>query len=136
MFHLIKILGGRIGVAEPRRIPLTEAVTVSAGTAVRIANGTLTKMSAASSAPATHVTLADSTGKEVLAAALSSDMLFEVPVSAAPADMRIGNEYAIDGDGLTVSATAVSSGKRGVILVSTDGASAAGDKLTVRFPSL
>ena len=136
MFHLIKILGGRTGVAEPQRISLSEAVSVSAGTAVRIVNGTLTKMSASSAAPATHVTLADSTGKEVLVAALSPDMLFEVPVSAAPDGMKIGNEYAIDGDGLTVSATAVASGKRGVILVSMTGASSAGDKLTVRFPAL
>ena len=135
MFHLIKILGGRIGVAEPERISLNEAVTVSVGTAVRIANGTLSKMSSASTAPATHVTLADSTGKEVLVAALCPDMLFEVPVSAAPTDMKIGNEYAIDGDGRSVSASAVASGKRGVILVSNEGASLAGDKLTVRFPA-
>lgn len=136
MFHMIKILGGRIGVPEPERITLESAVSVKYGTPVRIVGGTLTKTDATATALPTHVTLADSEGKEVLVAALSPEMIFEVPASADPTGMKIGTEYLLGADSLSVSATAAASGKRGAVLVNAAGASAKGDNLLVRFPAV
>ncbi len=135
MFHLVKILNGRVGVPEPERITLTAAATVSYGTPVIIKGGALTKMSNASTALPTHLVLADSTGKTVLAAPISPDMVFEVPVSAAPTAMAVGSEYLLSADGMSVGATEASSGKRGAVLVSKAGATASGDNILVRFPN-
>ena len=134
MFHLIKILNGRIGVPEPERIALTASVTVEYGTPVTIKGGTLVKTDAAATALPTHLILADAANtSEVLAAPISPEMIFEVPAGAAPTAMTVGSEYLLSADGKTVTATAVSSGKRGATLVSKVGAMAAGDNLLVAF---
>ncbi len=133
MFHLIKILSGRIGVPEPERIPLSSAVSVSYGTPVIIAGGTLSVMGPSATSLPTHLVLADSDGSEVLAAAISPDMVFEVPAATSPASMTVGTEYLLSSNGKSVSTTAVSSGKRGALLVSKSGAENAGDTLLVRF---
>ena len=133
MFHLLKILNGRTGVPEPSRIALTSAATVKYGTPVIISNGTLTKMSASSTALPTHLVLADSEGKEILATPIFPEMVFEVPLGAAATTLVEGKEYLVASDGLSLSATAADSSKRGAKLVSANGAKAAGDTVTVRF---
>ncbi|MBE6655967.1 MAG: hypothetical protein E7609_03720 [Ruminococcaceae bacterium] len=133
MFHLIKILNGRIGVPEPERITLTTATSARYGTLAILKDGALTPFTATSSALPTHLILKDSTGNEVLAASITPDMLFEVKVSAAPTAMTVGTEYLLSADGTAVSATAVSGGKRGAQLVDKMGARAAGDSLCVAF---
>lgn len=133
MFHLVKILNGRVGVPEPERIALTAAATVSYGTPVIIKGGTLTKMSNAATSLPTHLVLADSTEKTVLAAPISPEMVFEVPVSAAPTAMTVGSEYLLSADGMSISTTEAASGKRGAVLVSKAGAAVSGDTLLVRF---
>ena len=134
MFHLIKILNGRIGVPEPERIPLSSAVTVEYGTPVLIKGGTLTKIDASATALPSHLILADAKdAREVLASPITPEMVFEVPVNALPTAMTVGSEYLLSTDGKTVSATAVSSGKRGATLVSMAGAHLAGDNLLVAF---
>jgi hypothetical protein len=60
-------------------------------------------------------------------------MIFEAPVSALPAGMTVGGEYLLSTDGKSVSATAVSSGKRGATLVDRAGASSIGDTVCVAF---
>ena len=133
MFHLVKILNGRVGVPEPEHITLSAAATVSYGTPVIIKGGTLTKMSNAATSLPTHLVLADSTQKEVLVAPISSEMVFEVPVASAPTAMTVGSEYLLSADGMSLSATEAASGKRGAVLVSKAGAEAVGDTLLVRF---
>ena len=134
MFHLTKILNGRTGVPEPARISLTTAATVNYGTPVSIRGGTVTAMSAASTALPTHLILKDaSASREVLAAPITDAMIFEVPLSAAPTSMTVGTEYQLSADGASLSATAVASGKRGATLVDKMGAVAAGDKVLVAF---
>lgn len=133
MFHLLKILNGRTGVPEPSRITLSAAASVKYGTPVIISGGTLTKMSAASTALPTHLVLADSEGKEVLATPIFPEMVFEVPVATSPASLAEGKEYLISADGLSLSATAADSSKRGALLLSKRGATKAGDTVTVRF---
>ena len=132
MFHLIKILSGRIGVPEPERIALESEVTVKYGTPVIIKDGALEAASATSTALPTHLILKDRAGKEILACRISPEMIFEVPAAAAPTAMKVGSEYLLGANG-TVSATAVSSGKRGAVLVDKSGAKEAGDNLLVCF---
>ena len=133
MFHLSKILNGRIGVPEPERIALSTAATVKYGTLAIIKGGALTVFDATATALPTHLILSDSEGKEVLAAPISLDMIFEAKTSASPTAMAVGSEYLLSSDGSAVSATAVSSGKRGATLVSRVGALAAGDTVLVAF---
>ena len=133
MFHLTKILNGRTGVPEPQRVSLGSAVTVKYGTLAIIKDGALIAFNASSTALPTHLILADSEGKEVLAAPITPDMRFEVKASASPAAMTVGTEYLLNADGTAVSATVAASGKRGALLVDKLGAKASGDKLCVAF---
>ena len=134
MFHLIKILNGRIGVPEPARITLTAPATVRYGMPVVIKNGALTPMNGSAATLPTHLILADSEGSsEVLATPITSEMLFEVPLSAAPTGMKAETEYLVSDDGMTLTATAVTSGKRGATLVNAAGAYASGDTVIVSF---
>ena len=133
MFHLLKILNGRTGVPEPSRITLSSAASVKYGTPVIISGGTLTKMSAASTALPTHLVLADCEGNEVLATPIFPEMVFEVSAAVSPASLVEGKEYLLSADGLSLSATAADSSKRGAKLFSKCGATKAGDVVTVRF---
>ena len=134
MFHLIKILNARTGTPEPMRIPLSTPATVEYGTPVLIKGGTLAKCDAAATALPTHLILADAVNEsEVLASPISPEMVFEVPASALPTAMTVGSEYLLGADGKSVSATAVSSGKRGATLLSKAGATHVGDNLLVAF---
>ena len=133
MFHLAKILNGRIGVPEPERIPLNAAVTVTYGSLAVIKDGTLSPVSATSTTLPTHLILADSEGNEVLAAVITPEMIFEAKVTADPSAMKAGAEYLLSTDGTAVTATAVTSGKRGALLVDKTGAIQAGDRILVAF---
>lgn len=134
MFHLIKILNSRIGVPEPTKVALTTPATVRYGMPVLIKNGVLSPMNGSSAALPTHLILADATSaSEVLATPITPEMLFEVPLSAAPSGMKTEGEYLIAEDGMSLTATAVSSGKRGATLVNAAGAYAAGDNVIVSF---
>ena len=133
MFHLAKILNGRIGVPEPERIPLNAAVTVTYGSLAVIKDGTLSPVSATSATLPTHLILADSEGNEVLAAVITPEMIFEAKVTADPSAMKAGAEYLLSTDGTAVTATAVTSGKRGALLVDKTGAIQAGDRILIAF---
>ena len=134
MFHLTKILNGRANVPECERIPLYSEVTVPYGTPVSIRGGTLTVADGTATALPTHILLADASGEDsVLVAPITGDMIFEVPVTASPAAMAVGTEYLLSSDGTALSATAVSSGKRGATLVEKMGAVTAGDLVRVAF---
>lgn len=134
MFHLIKILNGRAGVPEPERVPLSTPVTVAYGDLAVIKGGTLVKADATLATLPTHLILADAeNAAEVLASPITPEMIFEAPAAALPTAMTVGSEYLLSADGKAVSATAVTSGKRGATLVSKAGAHLAGDNLLVAF---
>ena len=134
MFHLIKILNGRTGVPEPARVSLTAPATVCYGMPVVIKSGVLSPMNSAATALPTHLILANGEAvSEVLATPITPEMLFEVPLSAAPTGMKAESEYLIADDGLSLTATAVTSGKRGATLVNGCGASTLGDNVVVSF---
>ena len=133
MFALIKILGGGRNVPEPKRYTLTEEVSVRYGTPVVLSEGRLTPVKAATTAPATHLVMADADGKEVLLGRITPDMIFETRVTAAPTAMKVGTEYALSADGAGVSATAVSGSVRGACLYDACAAKKSGDVILVYF---
>ena len=133
MFHLIKILNGRIGVPEPERITLASAATVNYGTPVCIKGGTLTPVTASSALFPTHLVLKDSTGSEVLVTRISPEMIFEVKTAAAPSTLSVGTEYLLSADGKALSGTAASGDKRGAYLINKAGAREIGDTVCVAF---
>lgn len=134
MFHLIKILNGRIGVPEPMRVPLTTPATVRYGMPVVIKSGVLSPMNSTATSLPTHLILADGEAvSEVLAAPITSEMLFEVPLAAAPTGMKAEGEYLVSDDGVSLSASAAASGKRGATLVGAVGESTVGDNVIVCF---
>ncbi len=135
MFTLIKIQNSGSNVPEPCRIALSTAVTAAYGTPVSVRGGTATVLSATTTLLATHLVMANTEGKSLLAARITPDMVFEVSVNADPSAMKVGTEYALTADGLSLSATAVSGSVRGAVLVDASHAKAAGDKVLVRFPA-
>ena len=133
MFTLIKIENSGRNVPEPLRLAVSAAVNAPYGTPLSVKGGTATPLTASTTAAATHILLANANGTSLLCARVTPDMVFEVPLSAAPSAMKVGTEYALSADGSAVSATAVSGSVRGAILVDTCGAAKAGDKILVRF---
>jgi hypothetical protein len=133
MYKLIKILNARINVPEIERISLESAVTVCRAMPVIIAGGTLTVFSSKSERLPTHMTLADTSGKEVFCYPLTPDMVFEVSAAQDPTGMKVGSEYLLSEDGKSITAAAASGGYRGATLMNKNGAKATGDSLLVSF---
>jgi hypothetical protein len=127
MFDLKKILNGRMNVPEPEvhiagaDITPGMALTLSAGKYVKCTGTT----------KPTHVAMGvASSGKKLAAAPVDSAQLYEVEIMAAPTSLAEGDKITIGTDSLTVTATKTD----GVAtIVSLNGATAAGDKITVRF---
>ena len=133
MFRLVKILNGRINQGEPVRLPSTAGETYSLGEALMLTGGKLTKCGA-TSAP-THICAEDyiapsADNRDIVAEPVSADMIFEVPFSASPASVNVGDKVTLNTDGLKVTATTTS----GVATIfDKNGASAVGDKCLVQF---
>ena len=69
-------------------------------------------------------------GKDVAAAPVDSAQIYDVELSAAPTSLAEGDKVTIGTDSLTVTATKTD----GVAtIVALNGATAIGDKITVRF---
>ena len=133
MYKLIKILNARTNVPETVRMTLEEDTAVMRGTAVCIKDGILSAFTEKSTMLPTHVVLADANGKEILCYAVTPDMVFEIPVSVSPADMKVGTEYLLTENGSHLSATVASGSLRGAHLMNKNGASQKGDTLLVSF---
>ena len=133
MFKLIKILGAGRNVPEPKTYTLSETASLRYGTPAVLSNGKLTAVNAASTAPATHLVLADVNGREALLARITPDMIFEAPVVGTPDGLTADAEYALSEDGEGVSVTAVSGSVRGARLYDACGAEASGDGILVYF---
>ena len=133
MFTLIKILGRGRNVPEPKRYTLTENASLSYGTPATLAEGRLTPITATSTAPATHLVMASTEGKEALCARISPDMIFETTLMTDAADLCIGTEYLLSADGHGLSATPASGSLRGACLFDNCDARKSGDTVLVYF---
>ena len=132
MFYLIKIENSRMNVPEPVYLEVKEDEAVEYGEALVLTDGKLTKCGA-TTAP-THIAMgvlaADAEKRTIAAARVEKNQLYEVPVTAAPTALKVGDKVTLHTDGLQVTATTAS----GVVTVeSLNGATAAGDKIVVRI---
>lgn len=132
MFRLIKIENARINVPEPEYLDVTAAEAVSEGEALVLASGKLTKCGA-TVAPefiAMASLSADATKRTIAVCRVEKNQVYEVPVTAAPTSLKVGDKVTLNTDGLQVTATTTS----GVVtIVDLNGATAAGDKVVVRI---
>ena len=126
MFKLIKIENGRMNVPEPEYYLSNAAL--ACGQTVALSGGKLV----ANTATPTHITLgaASAANEKVPCVRLESSQVYEVPVSATPTSLAVGDKVTVASGGKEVTAT-----KDGGIatIVSLEDAKAAGDKITVRF---
>ena len=133
MFRLVKILNGRTNQGEPVKLPSTAGESYHCGEALTLNAGKLTKC-AASAMPdficCEDYTAPASENRSVMAEPVSADMIFEVPVTAAPSALAPGSKVTLHTDALSVTATTAN----GVATV-TDllGAASAGDRIQVCF---
>ena len=132
MFKLLKIENARLNVPEPEYLTVTESEAVSEGEALVLASGKLTKCGA-TVAP-TYIAMAslsaDAEKREIAVCRIEKNQVYEVPVTATPTALKVGDKVTLHTDGLQVTATTTS----GVItIVSLNGATAAGDKVVVRI---
>lgn len=132
MFRLIKIENARINVPEPEYLDVTAAEAVSEGEALVLTSGKLTKCGA-TVAPqfiAMASLSADATKRKIAVCRVEKNQVYEVPVTAAPTSLNVGDKVTLNTDGLQVTATTTS----GVVtIVNLNGATAAGDKVVVRI---
>lgn len=132
MFKLLKIENARENVPSPVFLDVTANEAVAMGEALVLSGGTLTKCGA-TVAP-THIAMAalaaDAAKRTIPVARVASNQIYEVPVSAAPTSLKVGDKVTLHTDGLQVTATTTS----GVVTVENlNGATAAGDKIIVRI---
>ncbi len=133
MFRLTKILNGRANVAEMCMLPTTASETYSIGEALSLTGGKLTKCAA--TVTPTHIAAQDYIAPATDALPLfvfpvSSDMVFECPVGAAPTTLAIGSKVTLSADALGVTATTTS----GVAtILDLCAAKNAGDKILIKF---
>ena len=132
MFKLLKIENARENVPSPVFLDVAANEAVAMGEALVLSSGTLTKCGA-TTAPA-FIAMADLTAaaakRTIPVARVASNQIYEVPVSAAPTSLKVGDKVTLHTDGLQVTATK----DGGVVTVENlNGAPAAGDKIIVRI---
>ena len=132
MFKLLKIENARLNVPSPvfHNVKASEAVEI--GEALVLSGGVLTKCGA-TTAPG-FIAMADlsatATKREIPVARVEKNQIYEVPVTAAPTSLKVGDKVTLHTDGMQVTATTTD----GVITVEDlNGATAVGDKIIVRI---
>ncbi len=132
MFNLLKIENARMNVPEPVFHEATDGEAISTGEALVLANGKLTKCAATTKPEfiAIGQLSASDASRKVAVCRVAPNQVYEVPVTAAPTSLKVGDKVTINTDGLQVTATTTS----GVITIEAlNGAAAAGDTIVVRI---
>ena len=132
MFKLLKIENARMNVPEPVFHEATAAEAISIGEALVLSDGKLTKCAATTKPEfiAMGQVSASDANRKVAVCRVESNQVYEVPVTAAPTSLKVGDKVTLHTNGLQVTATTTS----GVVTVeSLNGASAAGDTIVVRI---
>lgn len=132
MFKLIKIENGRQNVPEPEYLDVAASEAVALGEALVLTAGKLTKCGP--TATPTHISMgevsASATKRNIAACRVESNQVYEVECSAVPTALVPGDKVTLTTDALGVTATKDSGVAKVVVL---NGATVAGDKITVRF---
>lgn len=132
MFYLTKIENARMNVPEPEYLEVTDDEAVEYGEALVLSSGKLTKCGA-TTAPE-FIAMAsvgeDDEKRRIAVCRVETNQVWEVPITAAPTSLNVGDKVTLYTDGLQVTATTTS----GVVtIVDLNGATAAGDKVVVRI---
>lgn len=113
MFALKRILNGRINAPEPLLLPTKAGEAYTAGEALKVSAGALTKASGDVSAlyiGAENYTAPAGGGRPLACYRITGDMLFEAPLTALGNTQKVGARLTLSSDGLGVTATAASAG--------------------------
>lgn len=135
MFRPVKILNAGTNVPEIFRLPATAETVYHAGDALVLTSGALTHATATSKP--TYIAAADAAAGEatVPVYAVTPDVIFEAPLSAAPTGLVVGSA-------VTLAVDSSSSAAYGVTATTTSGvativdlchAAASGDTVRVNF---
>ena len=131
MFRIMFDNAGGRAIGNPMRVSVTAGEAYAMGEALVITGGKATKCGATTKP--THICSQDQAAdakESVLVYPISSTMVFETAVNAAPTALAVGSKVTLASDGLSVTATTAS----GVCeIVDLRGAKAAGDHVTVKF---
>jgi hypothetical protein len=133
MFKLIKILNSGSNVPEPIYLPVN-GINAKVGTAMNLTAGKLSHCSA--TVVPTHVLLKDvkTSDQVALCYKISPDMQFEAPVNGSCASLYAGAKVKLYTNADLAAVGVSNDTASGVAkIVSLDGATAAGDKVTVVF---
>ena len=132
MFNLIRIENARMNVPEPVYHEAKAGEAIVTGEALVLSSGVLTKCGATVAPQFIAIGSVDAgaTVRKVACCRVESNQLYEVPVTAAPTSLKVGDKVTINSDGLQVTATTTD----GVVTVeSLNGAVAKGDTIVVRI---
>lgn len=130
MFKLLRIENGRMNVPSPVFHEVTAGLEVKEGTALVLAEGKLTKATGKPEFISMGVKTAADENRKLAVAKCAPNQVYEVPVSAAPTSLKVGDKVTLSTDGLQVTATTTN----GVVTVEDlNGAVAAGDRIIVRI---
>lgn len=130
MFKLLKIENGRMNVPEPVFHEVTASEAVEIGEALVLTAGKLTKATGKPEFISMGVKTAADTDRKIGVCRVEPNQVYEVPVSAAPTSLKVGDKVTLNADGLQVTATT----SNGVVTIENlNGATAAGDKIIVRI---
>ncbi|HBJ18270.1 MAG TPA: hypothetical protein DDY70_00780 [Clostridiales bacterium] len=135
MFRPVRILNAGTNVPEIFRLPATASTAYKAGDALVLTSGALTH-AAATSKP-TYIAAADTAAGESLVPvyAVTPDMIFEAPLSAAPTGLVIGSVVTLAVDSTGSNAYGVTSTTTSGVATIVDlcHAAASGDTVRVKF---
>ena len=130
MFRLLKVENGRENVPPPVFYPALIATEI--GQALKLSSGNLVACGATDKPEfiAMGAKAATSEATNVAVCRVAPSQVYEVPVTAAPTSLKIGDKVTLNTDGLQVTATTTS----GVVTIENlNGATAAGDTIIVRI---
>ena len=130
MFKLLRIENGRMNVPSPVFHEVTADIAVEEGMALVLASGKLAKTTGKPEFIAMGAKAAADADRKLGVCRVEPNQIYEVPVSAAPTSLKVGDKVTLNADGLQVTATTTN----GVITVEDlNGAVAAGDRIIVRI---
>ena len=134
MFKLIKIQNSGRNVPEPEKLKKFSPISIKAGEALILDDGEVAPCPATVMPSYIAFAHADDSCETVVCYPITNDMLFETTINDSPESLIEGYKVTIgkDSDGRSVCVTStINSGV--ATIVDLNGATKAGDKVTVRF---
>ena len=132
MFDLKKIENGRMNVPEPEYFDAKKDTEIQIGQALSLQSGVLAPVGGTTKPEFISLgyVSASAAKREIPVARVNDEQVYEVPVTAAPTSLKVGNKVTLSADGTEVTATTTD----GVAtIVNLKGAAAIGDKVLVKF---